>query len=122
MRLEICIDVDDVELAVEFYGRGLGLAVVEQHPDWAQLELDEQTFWIMKVAPGPEGPITRSTGRHWTPIHLDFLVGDVDQAVERALAAGGRLDRPIIRNPERADLANLTDPAGNGVDLVQRHK
>lgn len=122
MRLEICIDVDDVDRAVEFYGRGLGLVVVEHHPDWGQLELDEQKFWIMKVAAGSEGPITRDYDRHWTPVHLDFLVDDIDQAVARAVAAGGRLDGEITRNPQRADLANLSDPAGNGVDLVQRHK
>ena len=121
MRLEICIDVDDVDRAVEFYGRGLGLELVEHHPDWAQAKLGEQTFWIMGVTPGPDGPISRDYRRHWTPIHLDFVVDDIDAAVERALAAGGRLDREITRNPRRADLANLSDPAGNGIDLVRRH-
>lgn len=51
MRLEICIDVDDVERAVEFYGCGLGLTVVAHQPDWAQVEVNGQTVWIMKVAP-----------------------------------------------------------------------
>ncbi len=125
MRLEICIDVDDVERAVAFYGRGLGLDVVEQHPDWAQVALGAQTFWIMKIADGPSGPIARDYRRHWTPVHLDFMVEDIDAAVARALAAGGRLDRAIQRQREPsgkgADVANLSDPAGNGVDLVQRH-
>ena len=52
MKLEICIDADDVDRAVEFYGRGLGLAVLEHHPDCARVKLNEHTFWIMKVAPG----------------------------------------------------------------------
>jgi catechol 2,3-dioxygenase-like lactoylglutathione lyase family enzyme len=72
MKMEICIDVDDVDRAVEFYSRGLGLALIEHHSSWAQLKLDEQTLWI-------------------------------------------------VRDPTRADLANLSDPAGNGVDLVRRH-
>ncbi len=121
MKLEICIDVDDVGRVVEFYSRGLGLTLVEQHADWAQVTLGEQTFWIMKVPPGAAGPIRRDYVRHWTPVHLDFLVDDIDEAVKRAVAAGGRLDRQITRDPNRADLANLSDPAGNGVDLVQRH-
>ena len=29
MEFSICIDVDDVDRAVVFYGRGLGLTVVE---------------------------------------------------------------------------------------------
>jgi predicted enzyme related to lactoylglutathione lyase len=122
VKLEVCIDVDDVDRAVAFYGRGLGLEVTEHQPDWAQLKLDEQTFWIMRAAPGSQGPISRDYRRHWTPIHLDFLVDDIDEAVQRALAAGGRLDREITRDPDRADLANLSDPAGNGIDLVQRHE
>ena len=126
MKFEICIDVDDVDRAAEFYSRGLGLTVVEQHSKWAQLKLSDQTFWIMKIAAGPGGPISRDYRRHWTPIHLDFLVDDIDEAVERALDAGGHLDREITRQPEPvgsgADVANLSDPAGNGVDLIQRHK
>ncbi len=126
MNLEICIDVDDVARAVEFYGRGLGLSVVEKHSEWAQLKLGDQTFWLMKIAAGQAGPITRDYRRHWTPVHLDFVVEDVDKAVERALAAGGHLDRQINRQSEpggtSADVANLSDPAGNGVDLIQRHK
>lgn len=126
MRLEITIDVDDVDRAVEFYCRGLGLALVEHRPDWARVKLKEQTFWIMKLPPGPAGAIAREYRRHWTPVHLDFIVDDIDKAVERALAAGGRLEGEIRRNQlepiGRHDVANLSDPAGNGVDLVQRHQ
>ena len=126
MKLEICIDVDDVDRAVEFYGQGLGLSVVEHHPQWAKLELGDQTFWIMKIAAGQVGSITRDYRRHWTPIHLDFVVDDIDGATQRALAAGGRLDREITRQGEPggsdADVANLSDPAGNGVDLIRRHE
>ena len=125
MKLEICIDVDDVDRAVEFYGNGLGLDVVERHPDWAQLQLGEQTFWIMKLPAGPAGRVSRDYRRHWTPVHLDLIVEDIDAAVERARAAGGHLEGEIRRHQlepiGRHDVANLSDPAGNGVDLVQRH-
>ena len=126
MKLEICIDVDDVDRAIEFYGQGIGLTVLEHHSEWAKLELDEQIIWIMKIAAGQSGPISRDYRRHWTPIHFDFVVDDVDKAVGRALAAGGHLDREINRQTEPggsgADVANLSDPAGNGIDLIQRHK
>ena len=36
MEFSICIDVADVERAVAFYGRGVGLTVVEHHPNSAQ--------------------------------------------------------------------------------------
>ena len=117
MEFSICIDVDDVARAVEFYGRGLGLAVVKQQPDWAQVKLGEQTFWIMKAPAGVQGQISRDYRRHWTPVHLDFAVEDIDEAVRRAVDAGGKLEGEIQPSPKGA-LANLSDPSGNGVDLV----
>ncbi len=127
MKLEITIDVDDLDRAVEFYCGGLGLTLVERNPDWAQVELNGQFFWLCPFAPGPHRTITRDFARHWTPIHLDLIVDDLDRAVERALAAGGRLGGKIRRNQVepigwRSDIANLSDPAGNGVDLLQRHR
>jgi catechol 2,3-dioxygenase-like lactoylglutathione lyase family enzyme len=86
MRCDICIDVDDVAAAVRFYGEGIGLEVVKQEPDWAQLKVEEQTIWIMKAAPGPSGAIERSYHRHWTPVHLDFHVDDIDKVIARAVA------------------------------------
>lgn len=121
MEFSICIDVDDVSRAVEFYGRGLGLTVVKQESDWAQVKLGDQTFWIMKAPPGAEGPISRDYRRHWTPVHLDFAVEDIEAAVKRAVDAGGKLEGEIQRGPKGA-LANLSDPSGNGVDLVSEKK
>ena len=117
MEFSICIDVDDVDRAVVFYGRGLGLTVVEQHPDWAQVKLGDQTFWIMKAPGGVQGSISRDYSRHWTPVHLDFAVEDIDVAVKRAIEAGGTLEGEIQRSAKGA-MANMVDPSGNGVDLI----
>jgi predicted enzyme related to lactoylglutathione lyase len=121
MEFSICIDVDDVDRAVVFYARGLGLTVVESHPDWAHVELGAQTFWIMKAPAGAQGQISREYRRHWTPVHLDFTVEDIDAAVGRAIAAGGKLEGEVRRGAKGA-LANLSDPSGNGVDLVSPAK
>ena len=111
-----------MDRAVEFYGRGLGLEIQKHEKEWAKAVLGDQVFWIMKVAAGTNGAISRNYQRHWTPIHLDFHVDDFDAAVKRALAAGGKLDREIQRNPDGGALANLSDPSGNGIDLVQLAK
>jgi catechol 2,3-dioxygenase-like lactoylglutathione lyase family enzyme len=126
VELEITIDVDDLDRAVEFYCGGLGLSLVHRGPTWARVEFNGQTLWLCPCEAGPHGKISRDFQRHWTPVHLDFVVDDLDEAVAQALAAGGRLDGEIRRGePEpmgcRADVANLSDPAGNGVDLLQRH-
>ena len=60
----------------------------------------------------------RRYGRHWTPVHLDFVVADVDAAVERALAAGATLDDPAATH-SWGRIAHLADPFGNGFCLLQ---
>ena len=37
----------------------------------------------------------RSYQRHWTPVHLDFVVDEIEPAVQRAVLAGARLEQPI---------------------------
>ena len=124
MKVEITIDVDDLELAVKFYCEVIGLKLIERGKTWARTELDDQTFWICEFEAGKKGGIARDFQRHWTPVHLDFIVKNLDSALARALDTGGRLDRAVRRDdPEPlgiCDVANLSDPAGNGVDLIQR--
>ena len=126
MKIGISIDVDDLERAIDFYTRGMGLSVVEHGPDWAHLTHEGQTIFIMQLPEGSDAVENahspRNYSRHWTPIHLDFVVADIDSAVERALGAGAKLDRPIQRRKKLADMANMSDPFGNGFDLIQERK
>jgi len=86
MKIGISIDVDDIERAVDFYTRGLGLSVVERGPDWAHLTHEGQTIFIMQLPRGSDAVENahspRDYSRHWTPVHLDFVVADIDNAVE----------------------------------------
>ena len=68
--------------------------------------------------PWREASSARDYHRHWTPVHLDFEVVDIDAAVERAVAAGARLENePQSFNWGR--LAMLSDPFGHGFCLSQ---
>ena len=73
MKIGISIDVDDLDRAIEFYTRGLGLSVVARGPDWAHLTHEGQTIFIMQLPPGSDAvenahsPLNYS--RHWTPVH-----------------------------------------------------
>jgi predicted enzyme related to lactoylglutathione lyase len=60
----------------------------------------------------------RDYRRHWTPVHLDFVVQDIRTAVERALAAGAILERDVTSHAY-GKLALLADPFGNGFCLLQ---
>ena len=115
----ISIDVEDIDHAVDFYRDGLGLRLIERGRGWATMALGEQTFFL-GIPWGPDGRIERDHRRHWTPVHLDFVVDDFDATVERAIRAGAKLDRPVLRRPDLGDMANMSDPSGNGFDLIQR--
>ena len=60
----------------------------------------------------------RSYERHWTPVHLDFIVSDLDATVARLTGLGGSLDRDV-KLREYGRIANMADPFGNGFDLIE---
>jgi predicted enzyme related to lactoylglutathione lyase len=60
----------------------------------------------------------RSYARHWTPVHLDFVVEDIARAVQKAVAAGANLERPVIIQAW-GKLAMMADPFGHGFCFVQ---
>ena len=100
------IDVDDLSAALAFYVDGLGLTVRRRFGDFG-VELSgasSSVFLLVKPAgttPAP-GSAPRDYRRHWTPVHLDFVVDDVDAAAARAVRAGARLEGEV-----RTDLARL---------------
>ena len=60
----------------------------------------------------------RDYARHWTPVHLDVVVDDVDSAVARAVAAGARLEDPPATHAW-GRIAHLADPYGHGICILQ---
>jgi predicted enzyme related to lactoylglutathione lyase len=122
MDLIANIDVDDLPRALKFYRDGLGLTVRRRFGDFG-VELAGATssiFLLVKPAgtqPAP-GAAPRDYRRHWTPVHLDFVVDDVDAACAQALAAGARLEGDIETH-RWGRIAHLADPFGHGLCLLQ---
>jgi predicted enzyme related to lactoylglutathione lyase len=122
-RVLVNIDVDDLPRAAKFYADGLGLAPGRRFGA-AALELlgDGVALYLLvkqagtQPAPAPAGP--RGYARHWTPIHLDFVVDDLDAAVARAVAAGAVLERAIAHHAW-GSIAELADPFGHGFCLLR---
>jgi predicted enzyme related to lactoylglutathione lyase len=117
------IEVTELARGIDFYTRGLGLTL-KRHlsPRW--VELDGANLPIFLLADRPPladlGSTTaaRSYQRHWTPVHLDFIVADLDQVVARLCPMGASLDREI-KLREYGRIANMADPFGNGFDLIE---
>lgn len=64
------------------------------------------------------GLLVNVDDRHWTPVHLDFVVPDLDAAIDRARLAGATLEgAPTTHAYGR--LALLADPFGHGFCLIE---
>jgi len=123
LRLLINIDVDDLKKAVEFYCEALGLTVGRRFSGDA-VELLGAVAPIYLLAK-PNGTVASSTSRHlrsyarhWTPIHLDFVVDVIEIAVDKARGAGARLEGQIRTN-NWGKIAMLADPFGHGICLIE---
>ncbi len=122
-RLLVNVDVDDLDGAVRFYTRALALRVGRRFGAAAVELVGAEVPVYLLAAPAASAPFdgataTRAYARHWTPVHLDFVVDDIDEAVARAEAAGARVERAVSERPW-GKLAVLSDPFGHGFCLIQ---
>ncbi len=124
MRIIASIDVDDLDRAVSFYVSGLGFVEQRRLFDGSTSELLVGSSPVYLLAK-PEGTIpfpgsveTRRYSRHWTPIHLDLVVLDIELAVARAESAGAKLEGSIRAEGTWRE-ARMSDPFGHGFCLLE---
>ena len=125
----INLDVDDLSRAIRFYTEVFELRVGRWFGEQAvELLGAKVAFYLLHKpagtaafvgAPGTQQERhTRSYERHWTPVHLDFVVSDVEVALQRAEAAGARREGPVQQH-SWGKVALLSDPWGHGFCLLQ---
>ncbi len=117
------IDVPDIQQARDFYTRGLGLQVGRQlGADFLELLGAPVPIYLIRAARGtppfPKAERGRDYDRHWSPVHLDFVVSDIGRAIAQALEAGATLEQPTRQEPYGL-LALLSDPFGHGFCFLQ---
>lgn len=117
------IDVDDLERGVRFYESALGLRVGRRFGK-AAVEMLGGSSAIYLLLKGADSEVSslaqqkRDYSRHWTPVHLDFVVEDVDAAIRRAEAAGAKLEKvPSVFRWGK--LALMADPFGHGFCFLE---
>jgi predicted enzyme related to lactoylglutathione lyase len=123
INLRACVDVDDLDKGVEFYTRALGLKVGRRvGAIWVELLGASSAIDLLAKPAGTPAcagqPPLRDYRRHWTPVHLDFVVDDLDAAVRRAQGAGAALERDIEEH-KWGRMANMADPFGHGFCLLE---
>ena len=121
-KVSINIDVDDLERGVAFYAAAVGLTPVCRLGDFAvELSGAQAPVFLLQKAPATPAfsgaASVRDYARHWTPVHLDFLVEELEGALDRAVRAGARAESAIETYPW-GRMALLADPFGNGFCLI----
>ena len=122
-QLLVNIDVPDLEAGVRFYTDALALRVGRRlGPDFIELLGAAAPIYLL-VKPAGTDPFAGATTprgyrRHWTPVHLDFAVDDLEAAVRRAETAGAVREGGTSEHAW-GRMALLADPFGHGICLLQ---
>src|ERR1700677_325429 len=121
MDLLINIDVPNLAEAVAFYVGAFDLVVTRRLGDGAaELSGLPVRLYLLEK---PEGSVgagadARRYARHWTPVHIDVVVDDLEPALARAVAAGAKVESQTQVHVW-GKIAILSDPFGNGFCLLQ---
>lgn len=119
--LLVNIDVDDLAKGEAFYKEAFDLKVGRRFgADGVELlGLPSPIYLLRKEAGSTAAPNrTRDYRRHWTPVHIDIVVDDIEAAVARAIGAGAVPESPV-KSSNWGKLALMADPFGHGFCLVE---
>lgn len=116
------LDVPDLAAAEGFYTEAFGLRIGRRLGPGAVVLLGGPTpLYLLQNEAGSaatEDGDVRDYERHWTPLHLDWVVNDIEAALARAVAAGATLEQ-ALREHRWGRIAVLADPFGHGFCLIQ---
>ena len=121
MELLINIDVPDLDAALAFYTRAFGLHAGRRLGGGAvELLGAPAPIYLLEKPEGSHGAGSgaRAYARHWTPLHLDVVVEDLDAALASAVAAGARQEGEA-RRAAWGRIVQVADPFGHGWCLLQ---
>lgn len=121
MEFLVNVDVPDLEAGVRFYRDALGFEPARRlGPEVAEMSGGPARLYLLQQpeASNGAGGDRRRYARHWTPVHLDIVVENIEAALARALAAGATAEA-AIRVEAWGKLAACADPFGHGFCLIE---
>lgn len=123
MDFIVNLDVDDLDKAVAFYEAAFDLSVARRFGAFGvEMAGGPVAVYLLSKPPGTQATDCsdgrRTYERHWTPVHLDFIVEDIDAAVAKAVSAGATLEKPVATQAW-GRLALMADPFGHGFCFVR---
>ncbi|MBV9331624.1 MAG: glyoxalase [Alphaproteobacteria bacterium] len=122
-EISLGIDVPRLADGIRFYSEAFGFELrAEPVPSVAVMRAGPLTLCLLEKStgtrPSPFGLGLRHYERHWTPVHLDIHVTNLQAAIARALEAGARKEQ-VFENAEHGSAAFMSDPFGNGFCLLE---
>lgn len=123
MRIIVNVDVPELAPAIEFYSKALSLTL-NRIIDDDVAELSGASTSIYLLEKPSQTSVSSSIGktrhytRHWTPVHMDFVVDDIDQAQARALKAGAKQESECVQW-RGSKCITFSDPFGHGFCLIE---
>ncbi len=125
MDLLVNIDVDDLARAIAFYQQAAGLRVGRRFGAFGVELLGSSSAVYLLAKPAGTRASTateevRRYRRHWTPVHLDFVVPAIEAAVRRAVEAGATIEGEI-ESHKWGRIAHMADPFGHGLCFIEFH-
>jgi len=122
-RVVVNIDVPELVSAIDFYEAAVGVEFRRfLDDDVAELAYGASALYLLRKPatsrPTPAAAQRRNFARHWTPVHVDFVVADLDEAVARAIAAGAVRESDCIEW-RGSKCVTFSDPFGHGFCLIE---
>lgn len=123
MQIIVNIDVPELAPAIDFYRNALGLELSRTiDDDVAELTGASSVVYLLANVPGSSAASSaaavRRYSRHWTPVHIDFVVDDILTAKERAIKAGARQESECTEW-RGSKCITFSDPFGHGFCLIE---
>ncbi len=123
MRIVVNIDVPELAPAVDFYRNALGLELSRIIDDEvAELAGTSSVIYLLANITGSAATSsvaeTRRYSRHWTPVHIDFVVDDLLEATDRAIEAGACQESECVEW-RGSKCITFSDPFGHGFCLIE---
>jgi len=106
--------------ALEFYTQALGCDFKKKYSAvWQVVTIEGLDIHLQQKAAGTAaaGEDRRDYRRHWTPVHLDFIVEDIRPTGAAIEEYGGCIENQSYS--EQADIAHCADPFGNGFCVIR---
>ena len=120
IKMSVSIDVSNLKQAEAFYIEALGCRKLRDQGGMSVISTANCDIYLQEKETGtkpiPSESVKRDYGRHWTPIHLDFIAENVDEIVEKIVQLGGQHEGG--ESGDWGSIAYCSDPFGNGFCVI----